>query len=241
MLHQNTLNAFMNTFLGYGDFNADTWFIGMEEAGGNSLEDVQTRIGTWAERGGRVLEDCAEYHHAIGESHLFTPPVRKAQPTWDWLIRAQLKSEGKAHDTTASKAMQSERWLRNGSNTCGIELLPLPSPKATVWHYDRFSDNPILNNRDSYSEAMLPKRTTAVKNAIYEYKPRNVLFYSKTYLKHWQQIAGVDFVEVDGLHIAQAGDTSFICTVHPTRPIHGGRGAKVAYWKNIGARLAVEG
>lgn len=237
MLDQNTLDTFMNTFMGYGDFNANTWFIGMEEGGGNSLKDVQTRIGTWAGRGGRILEDCAEYHHAIGAGHLFTPPVRAAQRTWDWLIRAQLLSEGKAHDITASKVMQGERWLRSGSKTCGIELLPLPSPKTSVWHYNQFSNDPILHNRASYKAAMLPTRITAIKDAIDEHKPRNVVFYSKQYRAHWQQIAGKDFVEVDGLHIAQSGGTSFICTVHPTAQIKG-VGKKIAYWENIGMRLA---
>ena len=181
MLHQDNLNAFMNTFMGYGDFNADTWFVGMEEAGGNSLGDIQTRICTWTERGGRVLEDCAEYHHAIGGGNLFTPPLRAAQRTWDWLMRAQLKSESKAHDAHASKVMQVERWLRSGSKTCGIELLPLPSPKSGSWHYDDYSNDPILRDRASYREAMLPTRIAAIKKSIDEHKPRNVLFYSKTY------------------------------------------------------------
>jgi len=224
--------------MGYGDFNADTWFIGMEEGGGKCLEDIQTRINTWSERGERVLEDCAEYHHAIGAGHLFTPPVRKAQSTWEWLIRAQLKSEGKAHDINAAKVMQGERWLRHGSKTCGLELLPLPSPKTKDWFYKDFTSDPILRSRASYRETMLPTRIIAIKNAINEYKPRNVVFYSKTYLKDWQKIAGVDFVEVDGLHITQSGSTSFICTVHPAWPIRGGKGVKLAYWEKIGARLA---
>jgi hypothetical protein len=236
MLKQDTLRAFMNTFMGYGDFNADTWFIGMEEGGGNSVEDVRTRIGTWAKRGGRILEDCAEYHHAIGAGHLFTSPVRAAQSTWDWLMRAQLMSEGKANDAAASKVMQAEHWLRSGSNTCCIELLPLPSPNTNIWHYDQFSDDPTLRNRARYKASMLPTRISAIRNAIHEYKPRNVVFYSKQYLAHWQQIAGMDFVEIDGLQIARSGDTSLICTMHPTAQIKG-FGKKIAYWEKVGARL----
>lgn len=238
MLNQDTLNAFINTFMGYGDFKADTWFVGMEEGGGNSIEDVQNRIGKWAERGGSELEDCAEYHHAIGVDSLFATPVRAAQRTWDWLMRAQLMSEGKTHDISASKVMQGERWLRHGSQTCGLELLPLPSPSTGVWHYDRFSNDPILRNRASYTEAMLPTRIAAIKNAIGEYKPRNVVFYSKRYQAHWQQITEMDFAEVDGLHIAETGGTSFICTIHPTAQIKG-VGKKIAYWERVGSRLAV--
>lgn len=237
MLENNTLSEFMYNFLGYGDFNADIWFIGMEEGGGKSLDDVQTRIGTWAKRGRHILEDCPEYHQAMRGGQLSTLPVRKAQPTWDWLMRVQLKSEGKAHDKEASKVMQGERWLRHGSKTCGLELLPLPSPTTGDWFYKHFSNNPILRSRAIYREAMLPTRIAAIKSAINEYKPRHVIFYSKTYLAIWEQIVGMDLTEVDGLHITQARDTSYLCTVHPSWPIRGGSGAKIAYWEDVGARL----
>lgn len=237
VLNQEILSDFMNSFLGYGDFDADTWFIGMEEGGGNCLKNVETRIGTWENRGKCALEDCAEYHLAIGAGHLFTPPVRAAQRTWDWLMRAQLLSEGKPYDSAASKTMQVERWLRHGSKTCGLELLPLPSPSINVWHYSQFSNDPILQDRASYSAAMLPTRKAMIKSAIDEHKPRNVVFYSKKYLAHWQDIMGVGFEHQDGLTFAKTGETSFFCTLHPTAQIKGA-GKKKAYWENIGARLA---
>jgi hypothetical protein len=133
--------------------------------------------------------------------------------------------------------MQGKRWLRRGSRTCGLELLPLPSPNVGVWHYDKFSDDPILRNRASYRAAMLPTRITAIKTAINEHKPRNMVFYSKQYQAYWKQIASPDFVEGDGFQIAQSGNTSFICTLHPTALIKGA-GKKLAYWESIGARLA---
>lgn len=237
MLNKEILREFMNSFLGYGDFDAGTWFIGMEEGGGNCRNDVETRIGTWVSRGKRTLEDCAEYHHAIGAGHLFTPPISRAQRTWDWLMRAQLLSEGRPYDAAASKAMQGERWLRRGSMTCGIELLPLPSPSTKVWHYDQFSNDPILNDRASYSAAMLPIRKAMIRSAIDEHKPRNVVFYGKKYLTHWQDIVGVGFDHLDGVAFAKLGDTSFFCTMHPTAPIKGA-GKKIAYWEDIGKRLA---
>ena len=164
-------------------------------------------------------------------------PVRAAQRTWDWLMRAQLKSEGKPYDISASKEMQGERWLRQGSMTCGLELLPLPSPNINVWHYNRFSNDPILRDRASYSAAMLPSRKAKIKAAIDEHRPRNVVFYSKRYLAHWQEIVGVGFDAVGDLHFAKSDDTSFFCTMHPTAQIKGA-GRKKAYWENIGALLA---
>lgn len=236
MLDGKILSEFMNSFLGYGDLNADNWFIGMEEGGGDTLEDVQARIGTWENRGRLGVEDCAEYHHAIGLGQLFTPPVRKAQSTWDWLMRAQLFSEGKPHNVAAAKAMQSDRWLRHGSKTCGLELLPLPSPSTNVWHYNQFSDDPTLRDRSSYGAAMLPIRKSRIRSAIEKHRPRNVVFYSKQYLSHWKDIAGIDFKEADGLHIAKSGGISYICTMHPTAQIKG-VGKKKAYWQNVGTLL----
>lgn len=236
MLNEEMLNAFMNSFLGYGDLEADTWFVGMEESGGNSLNDVQKRIEAWDNRGRCIVEDCAEYHHAIGSGQLFTHPVRKAQSTWDWLIRAQLKSEDKVDDVSATKAMQCQRWLRHGSKTCGLELLPLPSPNSNDWLYSRFSNDPILHSRDTYKSSMLPTRKAILKRIINEYNPRNVVFYSKDYETHWQDIVGMEFSDVDGIQRAYSAQTSFFLTLHPTARIKG-TGKKKAYWANIGAQL----
>lgn len=45
MLTQEVLGDFMNSFTGYGDFNAATWFIGMEGGGGvGSEESVRSSV-----------------------------------------------------------------------------------------------------------------------------------------------------------------------------------------------------
>ena len=236
MINEVLLQSFMNTFMGYGDLSANTWFVGMEEGGGDTLENINLRIEMWETRGCRIIEDCAEYHQAIGEGHLFNPPVGAAQRTWDWLMRAQLISEGKKSSAFTSKLLQTERWLRNGSGTCAIELLPLPSPSTSVWHYSKFSQNPFLQDRESYKEAMLPKRIHAIKSMIRTYRPRNVLFYGKQYYSHWKQISGLEFLEYDGVGIARSEHTNFVCTIHPTAPIKGA-GKKISYWKTVGEHL----
>jgi hypothetical protein len=235
-LDANTLRNFMSTFVGYGDFNSDTWFVGMEEGGGHSLENIQMRIGAWSDRGGHILEDCAEYHQAIGAGALFKAPVRSAQRTWAWLVRAQLASEGKPHDISAAKVMQGERWLRHGSNTCMIELLPLPSPSVRKWLYSAFSDDPALKTRDEYRAAMLPSRITKIKNLIAKHEPCNVVFCSKMYDAHWREIAGADFIEQDGVRSVRVGSVNYISALHPTGRIKG-KGAIIKYWETIGAVL----
>lgn len=238
MINEALLQSFMNTFMGYGDLSAKTWFVGMEEGGGNSIENIKLRIESWETRGCHAIEDCAEYHKAIGEGHLFKTPLGSAQRTWDWLMRAQLFSEGQTSNVLASKRLQAERWLRHGSGTCAIELLPLPSPSVRVWHYSKFSKNPLLQDRDSYKAAMLPRRINVIKSMISAHRPRNVLFYGKQYLSYWKEISGLEFLESDGIGVARSIHTDFFCTIHPTAPIKGA-GKKLSYWNAVGDRLKV--
>jgi hypothetical protein len=57
---------FMNAFYGYGNYKAPYWFIGMEEGGGDSFEEVTKRLSVWDRRGRRELEDAAEYFEEVG-------------------------------------------------------------------------------------------------------------------------------------------------------------------------------
>ena len=41
------LADFAQTFYGYGDYNGDYWFVGMEEGGGDSFQYIENCIVTW--------------------------------------------------------------------------------------------------------------------------------------------------------------------------------------------------
>jgi hypothetical protein len=85
MLNDLLLETFINTFYGYGNYQGDYWFIGMEERGGG-FEDINNRLNTWSSRGQHELEDVAKYHEAMGEFDLFGKKA-KLQRTWGRLIR----------------------------------------------------------------------------------------------------------------------------------------------------------
>ncbi len=52
------LSDFINGFWGYGSNNAQFWFVGMEEGGGNTFEELQIRFTEWNERGRKPLAGC---------------------------------------------------------------------------------------------------------------------------------------------------------------------------------------
>jgi len=60
------LNEFVENFYGYGSYNGQFWFVGMEEGGGNSFLELENRLNAWIRRGKHELEDLAQYHANIG-------------------------------------------------------------------------------------------------------------------------------------------------------------------------------
>jgi hypothetical protein len=64
------LSEFVQNFYGYGNYSGQFWFIGMEEGGGNSFSEINTRLAVWANRGRNELEDLgvtSEYFHQVGQ------------------------------------------------------------------------------------------------------------------------------------------------------------------------------
>jgi len=142
MLDDLLIETFINTFYGYGNYQGDYWFIGMEESGGG-LEDISNRISTWSKRGQRELEDVAEYHDAIGVTNLFSEGAR-LQPTWNKLIRIILSSTRSDFNIEDVRNYQIKELGRSNRNTCLLELFPLPSPSASEWRYNQYSLLPYL-------------------------------------------------------------------------------------------------
>ena len=65
------LQDFMNGFYGYGNYSGGYWFVGMEEGGGNSFENIDKRLKDWDRRDRCEIEDIADYHAEIGAGQYF--------------------------------------------------------------------------------------------------------------------------------------------------------------------------
>lgn len=124
------LHTFMHGFYGYGNYQADYWFVGMEEGGGDTVQEINQRLTVWDQRGRREVEDVAEYHLALGIIHPFVEKA-KLQPTWAKLIRVLLSIEGLSPTKEEVRRYQQQQWARSNGNVCLLELLPLPSPSTS--------------------------------------------------------------------------------------------------------------
>lgn len=228
------LSEFVQNFYGYGNYSGQFWFIGMEEGGGNSFSEINTRLAVWANRGRNELEDLAEYHKDIGLMDWFNEKP-KLQSTWNKLIRILLSSSGKMPTTEQVREYQKTLLGRLIGNTCLLELLPLPSPSIGQWLYSKYSQLPHLKDRETYRQECVASRITHLQDRINQYQPKVVIFYSLSYQEYWKKIAGVDFLlqSSDKIHVGRNKLTLFVITKHPAA-----QGVTSAYFHQVGQLIA---
>ena len=75
-------------FIGYGELDADVWFLGMEEAGGGE-DNLRRRLLF------RQIEDCAEAHKLLNVMNLHWGP-QKIQRTWRGMCCVMLTLAGES-------------------------------------------------------------------------------------------------------------------------------------------------
>ncbi len=191
-LNDEILEKRIETFYGYGNYEGKYWFIGMEEAGGEDLENINLRVNTWEERGKKEIDDVAEYHEPMGWWD------GKIQNTWKGLIRITLSANGQDNiDVDDVRKYQLYELGRKDKETCLLELLPLPSPSIDNWIYAKHSQLPFLSDRETYRNYCIENRINHISQRIKEHKPKAVVFYGMKYEDSWRKIANVEFTKIE--------------------------------------------
>jgi len=232
-LNDELLQKFMTTFYGSGNYSGHYWFIGMEEGGGNNLDQVTKRINTWKDLGGTELVDIFDFHIKINYPEYFTDPV-KLQRTWMQQARIIISSKGQSATSLAVKAYQRDIIGRKAEETCLLELLPLPSPSTAVWNYNQWSNLPFLINRKLYREHCIGWRCEHIRSQIRIHKPKVVVFFGFSYFQNWKDIAGqsVGFHDKCGYWVGNSESTIYVIAKHPAS-----KGITNAYFESIGSYL----
>jgi len=216
MLNDQLLEAFITGFYGFGNYQARYWFIGMEEGGGNKLDDIARQLDIWDRHGRKELIDVAEYAREMNITRWYDDRP-KLQPTWKHLIRIFLTAEGQPVDTDTMRQYQKNVWGTIDGNTCLLELLPLPAPNIGSWLYREISSLPYLANRKTYREYVVGSRIAHLQDRIRQYQPKAVVLYGSGYDSYWKAIAGIDSWEKssEGVSYAVNNSTLFISSKHP--------------------------
>ncbi len=219
MISDEVLDRFIHKFFGYGNLKSDYWFIGKEEGGGDSIQNISKRVNIWSNRGEEEVEDLYQYHLELKIPQLFGEKA-KLQPTWNKLIRMLFSIKGVDNiDSDSVRKYQGLELGRKNNETCLLELMPIASKSTSDWLLKDYSGLEYLRDRQSYFETISKLRTIKISEKIVEFSPKFVVFYSvdKMYMQIWHEIAGVDFIEVnEKIYLGKNNNTVFCIVTHPT-------------------------
>ncbi len=234
MLDSQLLDAYIEGSWGYGNPAGDLWFVGMEQGGGTSFEEIQRRLAAWDKAGRAPFDDIHEYCLAIGELR-WTGPNPRIQPTWKHLIRIVLAARGAEVSPDTIRRYQVESFARRAGTTCLLELLPLPSRNMATWRFHEWTQMPKLQDRATYLAKVGDRREAGLRHLIDRHAPRAVVFYGLGYLERWQRIveAPLTSTGIEGVTAARRG--SVLCLVVPHPVAHGLNGA---FFQSVGRHIA---
>jgi hypothetical protein len=210
---------------GYGPWGAPYWFIGIEERLDPTEKGDRTkRAGAFRRLNTDGLCDRREFHQEIGIDRWET----ELQPTWGrliWLLKKYLKDPNGSHSGLLDYQINSWGNAARG-DTCVTELSGLPSDSSREGRrldHERFKDC-----RDQLNE-IRTRRIEKLSRQIKRYEPKLVIFYGKTRVRYWRQIASCE-LQFDS--VVRLGATNFAFTGHPN--MHGRRGEE---WEALGNLL----
>lgn len=232
MLRDDLVIDFANNFFGYGNLTAPLWFVGMEEAGGNTIYEVVNRLSAWDKRGRQITEDLVDYHRSIGITKHFQSSNATIQHTWGKLIRSTLVGFSQNVSKETIQNYQATHWGRMNGNNCLLELLPLPARSSSDWNYSAYSSLPMLSSRKNYKSWLIKSRSTRLRELIERNRPKIVVFYGLVYEEFWFNIVGDQnswTSSAFGKHTC-IKNTFFVSSPHPAA-----RGMKLETFDKLGS------
>jgi hypothetical protein len=205
-------------FVGYGNLEADVWFLGMEEGGGGE-ENIRARLKF------RQVEDCAEAHSTLGITKFHTGQ-KIIQSTWRGMCYIMLRLEGKPIDRESIRNYQANYLGRRQGNSLLCELLPLPKPRINVWEYKTLI--PQFKSAEEYYQVVKPRRVKYLRELIQEHRPKIVIGYGQGAAKsYWQAYSelfpNLKFSENGQFLAAHDANTIVVLTNHFTSKTMNGK------------------
>jgi hypothetical protein len=211
-LDETLLTAFMERFYGYGNLKAPMWFVGIEEGGGKSFEEVEQRIRVRDERRRREqreteVEDLQNFH---AEAEI---PIDKLQRTWRAPIVAVLTATDRPTDRSSLLEYQKDELGSSFGETCLLDVLPLPKPGKTDWPYAEWSSLSSLATRNTYIRTYKKGRVERILRMIRRHEPTIVVFYGDP--GEWKARLPPAAHKEPAFQTGRLGSSRWIITDHP--------------------------
>lgn len=192
-IDEKALQHWIENFYGYGSWDARIWFVGYEEGGGDTPEEVAERVNYFFENcpdaGSKDLCDIRELYQRVrwtgsGRKSFTTQHEYRFGPhavqnsIWKNLaafVRGYNNMPAPdfltyQREVFASLTERNEAWLH---------LYPLPAPHNHAWYYS-WLDMPTLSfikSRAMYEQALYQQRIGHLLSNLRMHKPEVVMMY----------------------------------------------------------------
>lgn len=191
LIKEHTLQHWLDSFYGFGSWDAPVWFVGYEEGGGDLPEEVAEKFDYFynlTPAGSPLLCDLRDlYRHVAFRTD--GPRASLFTTLYDYRFgdHAVLHGIWKnliafTHGYQGRELPDLLRYQKNDftrTSEALIALYPLPSPHNHAWYYS-WLDLPqksMLKTRKLYEEQVYQQRIQTILRRIQEHKPRVVLLY----------------------------------------------------------------
>lgn len=188
-MNQEWLENYISNFFGFGNLESNWWFIGIEEGGEPTIEEIKRRVETWKEF--QNDDDCLRVVdiHTFGQKaelghDSYFEDHANLQSTWNGLIKILNGSQ----KNEVRRDFQKEYLGREDSNHCLLELYPLPCKGLSHWKYNQWFDDEIFESEERFKWTVLNSRASTIQDLITQYRPENIVFYGKS---SWQEFHNV--------------------------------------------------
>lgn len=225
--NEQMLIEYSKQFKTQGNRYGKYWFLGIEESGGKTVDDVVKMLEKW-DRSGRkestVLRDennPSENDEWFG--NIVDLSTAKIQFTWGAQIQILLSIMGASNGTDDIKRFQQQSFGTASSDTCLMELLPLPNPRINNWIYKQVSNKEIFSTRKKFMQHALKDRVNRFVELVEKHKPVSVvgLCYGQRHMIK-PMLSSVEYIEANQASrpgkamIGYIGDTVVAVTYHPS-------------------------
>lgn len=190
-------------FKGYGNPAGPFWFIGIEEYGAATEQELLTKASLF-----RELDDLYRVH-SLPEFYF---DIRTLIPTWGTMSKIVLRLSGDLNwsDRETRRRYQSQQLGRTNGETFLTELLPLSKKSDSDW-----PDWWPWPSWDEYAEKVLPGRIQMIRTLFEAHRPRLIFCYGKGYWQFHQRIfpdANFTPILAGKMQIAELGSSTIVLT-----------------------------
>jgi hypothetical protein len=194
LIKEEALRHWIDNFYGYGSWHARFWFIGYEEGGGETPEEVADKLNyfykTHAQTDGGLCDIREFYKHVAVRRD--GPKANSFNNLYEYRFDKNAIQHGIWKNLIAFVhgyeqtnvpnllAYQQHQFLSSTAyNEALIPLYPLPGPNSHAWYYS-WLDLPqlgFLKSRTLYQEHVYQRRMHTILSNISTHKPELVLMY----------------------------------------------------------------